>query len=1093
MNNILPSTPLTKPAYIRQNHWREWVVGSSVDGSIVALNVESQDGAKVYESLLYSEDIPRRNDGRLTNHWLKKYERVVSQGGWWCNSGRELGTGELKLWGVFKSDTPRRNPDNPDKLLKRESPPRTATGLFNLRITWAIGLRIAAKYGEKQNYLERIPVAADPSKTEYSQEDVYFWDWVRENPKIGIFVTEGEKKAGALLTAGYCAVGLPGVFNGYRATRDQLGRALKRELIPELKALAGEARAISLAFDKDTKRSTRDKVDQAQEKLGHLLEASGSDVSITDWDSGYGKGVDDFIANHGAEAFHAAVETAKPLGLWKASRLHRLSQVASEVSRDRFLGELAIPENARLVAIKSAKGTGKTEKLVAVTEGAIRDGKKVLLLTHRVQLGQALCKRMKLNYISDVRASVEGKLFGFGLCVDSLHPNSQAQFNAEDWEESVVIIDEVEQVVWHLLNSSTCRAERVPILQQFKALMQAAGQVIVADADLSDLSLDYISGLMGGVKPYIFLNTYENEDTSFAFLSYDKPELLLSEALKTLQSGLKTFICCSGQRKSSTWGTQNLEGFFKKKLPDLKILRIDSESVSDPSHPAYGCMGNLDEVLSQYDCVLASPVIETGVSIDLRDYFAGVFCFAVGVQAENSVRQAISRVREPIVRHLYLAKRGLNKIGNGGLTWKSLLTGQNKEFKAHLNLLKQADASGFLEALDDPDLHQTFQPESLKAWAKFACRHNLGMGAYREIILSAIEDEGHYRFEPPEPPETPKDVGAPGLIKSELKTLKKTNYEDECEAIANSPSFESEADYLKSKNKRAKTEAERRWERHWEVNRRYGRVTAELIKLDDDGEYQRLRLLYFLTVGRHYLSSRDSAKARTLLESGAGRLFAPDFNRSQMSAKVETLRLLGIPELLHDCDRDFTNNDSDLIELRDKVLANWWEIRQMGLGTFTEQNNPTRVLRKLLNNLGFSLERVGRESKGRRDYRYRFNFNRDGEDFRGDVFAFWLERDEDLARRAAERKSSSGAVDTSLPNPSTFLLDKNLKQNLLDKKLDDAVKRIENTPPEHLRVLIESCVRAEWWREIADSVWMSVTRPVRQLIDSLDFESRYGW
>jgi hypothetical protein len=39
--------------------------------------------------------------------------------------------------------------------------------------------------------------------------------------------------------------------------------------------------------------------------------------------------------------------------------------------------------------------------------------------------------------------------------LDSLHQQSQARFNPNDWYNDTVIIDECDQVFWHLLNSGT--------------------------------------------------------------------------------------------------------------------------------------------------------------------------------------------------------------------------------------------------------------------------------------------------------------------------------------------------------------------------------------------------------------------------------------------------------------------------------------------------------------------------------------------------------------------------------------------------------------------------------------------------------------
>jgi len=105
---------------------------------------------------------------------------------------------------------------------------------------------------------------------------------------------------------------------------------------------------------------------------------------------------------------------------------------------------------------------------------------------------EALCQRFGLNYVR-VRDSDNGNALGYGLCLDSLHPATQARFNAVNWLDGVV--DEVEQVLWHRLDSSTCSTNRV-YPQVFENLLQnvlgGEGQVFIADADLSDISIDYL-------------------------------------------------------------------------------------------------------------------------------------------------------------------------------------------------------------------------------------------------------------------------------------------------------------------------------------------------------------------------------------------------------------------------------------------------------------------------------------------------------------------------------------------------------------------------------------------------------------------------
>lgn len=216
-------------------------------------------------------------------------------------------------------------------------------------------------------------------------------------------------------------------------------------------------------------------------------------------------------------------------------------------------------------------------------------------------------------------------------------------------------------------------------------------------------------------------------------------------------------MCCSAQKAKSKWGTQALEERFRHKFPHLRILRIDSESVADPSHAAFGCIAHLNEILTQYDLVIASPSLETGVSIDIRGHFDGVWGIFQGVQPVNSVR------------------------------------------------------------------------------------HN-------SVQLSGAE----------------------------LKKLQ---------------------------DKRAKTKTERHQQRKGELSRRYEiDVTPELVERDDDGWYPQLRMHYYLTLGREFLTNRDAKRAKAQLEAGENSIWKPDFNKGQLLPAVLLLESLNLLQFLTPCE-----------------------------------------------------------------------------------------------------------------------------------------------------------------------------------------------
>jgi len=975
------------------NYLVEWS-NSQVDEELTRLNVVSLDGTLPYDYLFYSADLPRRNDGRLSSSLLERY-RHLEEGGWWC-SGVDLLTGEDDLWGCFKPNQPRTN-HRPTvtstercKTIKYEHPPKTATGLFALRVPPHLWQAIA----------DRAGVPLSQADLDRSRSDFGFWQWLLENDSVPLCITEGAKKAGALLSAGYAAIALPGINGGYRVKRDEWGNRIgKPRLIPQLDMLAKTKRPVYIVFDRDRKPNTIKAVNAAVRQTSYLLEQAGCEVKVVTWDIEDGKGVDDLIASQGRDALDRAFQTALPFHTWHARSLARLTYTPDIHLKQRFLPELLIPDTAALIGIRSPKGTGKTEFLQRVVQRAIEKGQRVLVIGHRVQLVEALCQRFGLPYISHLSDPKEVGI-GYGLCIDSLHPDSQAQFDPEDWTNAVVILDEVEQVLWHGLNSDTCRSHRVAVLRSLKALMQntidEAGQVFAADADLSDTSLDYLLAL-AGIKsaPFIVQNDWQpglDEGWQIHHYTESTPKRMVRDLEEYVRNGGKPFVCLSAQKLTSPWSTRSLEAYFSKQFPDLKILRVDAESVTEPTHPAYRCMGTLDRLLKNYDVVFASPSIETGVSIDLRGRFTSVWSIAQGVQSENSVRQAMARVRDNVPRHLWVARYGFNKVGNGSTSIPSLLASGKRLMQLNVRLLQQSD----FESLGD--LEMGFQAESLTCWAKMAVRLNATMARYRDSVVTALAAEGHQIVEIPPAKKTRRSKRNTGKNKAaespsetlqrQIAEVQRQNYEADCQTIADATTL-NDIEYRELKKTLVKTPADRRALRKYDLYRRYRvPVTRELVQRDDKGWYDKLRLHYFLTIGREYLAERDLRVARKLVRQGRGQIFQPDFNRSQLGATVGTIEVLGLPTLLANPQRELRNTDLDLQAMAEIALKHRADIKTItGIG-LAKNSTPIVILRRFLDKLGYGLTCLRCERHDKKPVRvYRIE---PPQDDRWMVFEQWL-------------------------------------------------------------------------------------------------------
>lgn len=964
---------------------------SAIAPDIAALNFCSIRQSETFEFLIKNYD--RRNDGRLTDRYLSTYNRLEA-GGWMC-TGIDPVTMTPTEWGCFKPDQPRWD-EKKQKQIKYEHPHGIPTELFCLRVTYRIGLkavRQSSPVAEAQ-YLERMG-NIDPAA-----EDLTFWQWVRDN-NIPFIITEGAKKAAALLSAGYVAIGLPGIYGGYRSKVN--GVSSIRHLIPQLELFAQAGRKISFCFDKDTHPQTIANVRAAIDHTGKLLEWRGCEVSVISWTVPY-KGVDDLIYNLGAETFDRSFTERQNLDSWRLSGDFDLSQLPQTVVNTRYLDPLIRPDDlaGKLIAIKSAKGTGKTKNYIAKLTAPESDkGRAILVITHRIQLAKALALDVGINHISQVKTSEIGSLQGYSLCIDSLHPTSQAKFNPDTWDKAIVVIDECEQVLWHMLNSVTCQRNRVAILKTFQKLLrnvtESGGTVILSDADLSKVSIDYIQGLVDHRLDLWLLRNICNPNQGKRSLFVHKTQAQLLAAVQTaIINGERVIIHCSAQKTKSMWSSQNIETALLHQFPEKSILRADAETVADPTHPAYGCMERINELLASYDIVIASPTIETGISIDIK-HFDSVWALSNGVQTVDAVCQTIERVRDDVPRHICITTGGITKIGNGSDSIRYLIGSEHNVFKINYQAMSRID---FSESIDG---HTSGH---LRTWAKYAAKVNQGYNKYASQILDKLAVEGYEivfvtgddddRYSvPTEMVESATEA---------IETAKATNYTREREGKMNA-SNPSDMEFAALKKKAAKTKGERNQESKGTLVRRYltEDITDDLIIKDDKGWYPQLQLHYYLTIGNQHLSYRDNAKLDLLAPDGQ-EPFKPDSNRLCLSAKVKALQALQIEEFFG-VDRVFT--DDSLKAWHERLLSCRLQVKEILGISISPTSHPVRAAQQILRKLGVRLTYLDRIRIGGILVR-RYSGVDCSLDGRLDVFSRWLDRDD----RALElRECSTSSVD----------------------------------------------------------------------------------
>ena len=984
-------------------HLQDWLC-SGVSQEITNFNVVSLSNSRPYEYLCYSKNLKRTNSGRLAASVMRRY-RHTELGGWWCDGLDPLNNWEPMPWGCFKPDRPRKDPET-GKVVKYEHPPKEATRIFCLRVTEEVWQRVAARY-----------------EVEMPDEEGHggaFWRWVVEHPEIPVVVVEGAKKAGCLLSNGYVAIALPGVSSGFR--RELASASPVRHLIPELEVFAAGEREILICFDRDRKRNTRKTVATMLAITGRLFAEKGCPVRVVQLPGANQKlGVDDFIVANGAGAFEALYAIAPSLEHWNALQHYELTYAPSLVVKEQYLSNIPYPRSG-LACIKSPKNSNKTGALEPFIQEQTGMGRRTLILTHRIQLGRAIASRLGLDWIED-KAGGEWGILGYGLCVDSLHPNSMAYFDPEIWAGRILILDEAEQVVWHLLNSQTCYDKRVAIIETLRRLLNViastGGLIVAQDADLSDVAIEFLKGMLQqSLEPWILTNEWRpQKGWDVQYYCTPNPAMLFNKAMELLERGEKIWIQTDTQKAKNPWSSQNLELRLEKLFPDLRILRIDSDTVRDPSHGACGIVDNINNIIANYDVVIASPSISTGVDISVRGHFSAVFGIFQGSCSEPETRQALARVRdERAVRYVWARKVGVGRIGSGSSNYREMIKSQHKVVKTNIQLLQNVDF----------DLDEARDANCLRTWAKMAARVNAGMRRYRAELAEGLRDEGHRvrNVYPPDSnlkdlenqlqiateagdfetfaalqkaidntePEINAGEKAIAAANSAQKQVRDEAKQEEADAVELAPMpSEEEAAYLQ--NKRSLVRSERNQLRKYQLSQRYGvPVTAELKMRDDNGWHGRLRLHYYLDNPEELVRARDRRHLNRHLERGGSACL---WDIRLLGAKVKALQLLGVEKLL-DEEATFTQDSETIRELVDRV----WQYRQdvkdfVGVGiSEAMMQKPMQVVQALLATMDLKLTGSQRRREdGSRERVYRYV---PPQDCRWDVFAAWRKRDEVL-------------------------------------------------------------------------------------------------
>ena len=949
---------------VLEHHRDEWITGSAIAPAIADLALESISGMATVLEFLNPAKLGR-NLGYATRPVQRARQHYAGPilGGWLAYGHDPLADGDL-VPVTYKPDHPRRSSDR--KPIKYERPIGSAPRPYFAPLD-------AASY---EAIAKRAGLTPPPFRSSWSA-----WLWLLAQPAVELTIDEGEKKAAAACSHGWLTIGVAGIWNGAPKPKDANGEAFgSHTLIAELQWLRSVRPAgapLTIAFDASDKPRGRIAIRNARRILGQLLAADGHQIHVREIKQPDGaafvKGTDDLLVHGGAAALAAL--PVQPFDAWlkdtseQAFRDHLLHPFRTSDRRqrtiDRHFRGTDLPQRSTLVALIGGMGSNKTGAIATLAES-----ERLVSITHRRSLADNQGKRFGLA------VKREGKLLhafersqadlrqvehlvaetdGFITVADSSHIGGSGEITPDQCRGAVLFIDEADAFLRHCLMAETAiRDHRCEVLANLAACVAAAEQVVLAGAHIDELTLQAFEA-MTCAKAHIIESTLRPA-AGRQVTMHRKVDGLLQE-LRNLATHRQPFIFHTGSKLTeSKMAPINLARLVRRRWPDARVLELTADTIRDPSHPASKAIEDPQRLLA-FDVVLATPVLETGFSIeDPQRHFVAVLGHTSGHTLPHAFVQSLGRLRSDVPRHIWCNHSG-SRIGNGAPVAHEIER-TKLEHAARVAMVHLLEAG---EQIGDAS-------RFLRWWSELAAHQNWCGMHYRHAVATLLEREGYEVSRLDVEPDSCLD----GDMIEELTEVRDQTVAEDTAAVAAAPApDDKQLEDLESRQRLTKDQ--RRMIERGRITRDLGvsAPSAEQVAVSRNGAYGKL-MQHLLVIDRDARKRWRDHTIRSLKPSQ--RTFAPDLTRALAPASRADV-LVQMPWLLDlvaiaGTGKTITMDRFEQHHAKAKADGNRW--REL-FGFDPRRGTCRTFVADLVQLLGFKLTRTDRRSRngdGKRFWHY---------------------------------------------------------------------------------------------------------------------------
>jgi hypothetical protein len=542
---------------------------------------------------------------------------------------------------------PRPDPNKLGKTIKYETPPGAVAEPVVPCVDEASAAFIYERYG----------ITPAPGQD--------FWSVVEEQG-LPVTITEGLKKALALIAHGIPAIAVRGITQWHLKGNLQLHVAIER--------FATKGRHLFIAFDQDSKPKTIANVHRQVKKLGTVLTLQGCRVFCPVWSPELGKGIDDVLYHQGDAALTWLNEcfcNAPTLKQYQRSgriaaalnTIHRHNTLTFPIERSTegtYLPTLPRLTPSVIHVVDATMNTGKTYRIGRDwVQTALQEDQHVLVLSPLNSLGQQTAKDWNILHIHDQGATGQSQREfwdaarqrpGIVLCPDSI-----GKLPEWFWSKPVVlIVDEGNQVTEHICQGDTLKSRYGVIVERIASAAQHAiasgGAIVLSEDGIPDRAVRYWQTISGTLAVRCFRHRKQGLPWDCQVYS-GKASGFRQRLLHRIEQGHRILLVTSSQREA-----KRVDRILQSK--GIRSTRIDSETneggafnlfFKDPDHWIQ---------VHQPDVLILSPSAKSGVSIEGRvavadAYFDEVWAYFPALSTDTHL-QLLGRYRPSVPRHIFI-------------------------------------------------------------------------------------------------------------------------------------------------------------------------------------------------------------------------------------------------------------------------------------------------------------------------------------------------------------------------------------------------------------------------------------------------------